>query len=127
MGEPDTLARQADHGSDGNDNKGLVLLNPSVFQIHVLRASLVHGLERDVLQDIRESLKAEGTMEEVVTAAARKLRQAKANNQVHKTEWDKADSLLTLEDASTYQTPRTCADALSRSTMTPEWLGTQVG
>lgn len=56
----------------------------------------MRGPERDVLQDIRESLEAEGTMEEAVTAAARKLRQAKANNQVHKTEWDETDGLLTF-------------------------------
>ena len=41
MGEPDALSRRADHGSHDTDNQGVVLLNPSAFQIHAMRATLI--------------------------------------------------------------------------------------
>ena len=43
MGEPDTLSHHADHGhgSHNIDNQGVVLLSPSAFQIHVMRATLI--------------------------------------------------------------------------------------
>ncbi len=96
MGEPDALSRRADHDSGQEDNKGVVLLDPSVFQIHALRATLVRGQEVDILRDIRECMEGEGTTEEPVAAAAQRLRRAKATGQVHKTEWDETDGLLTF-------------------------------
>jgi hypothetical protein len=33
MGKPDTLSRQADHGSGQGDNDNLMLLDPELFQI----------------------------------------------------------------------------------------------
>ncbi len=96
MGEPDALSRRADHGRGQEDNKGVVLLDPSVFQIHALRATLVRGQEVDILRDIRECMEGEGTTEEPVAAAAQRLRRAKATGQVHKTEWDEMDGLLTF-------------------------------
>ncbi len=77
-------------------NKGVVLLDPSVFQIHALRATLVRGQEVDILRDIRECMEEEGTTEEPVAVAAQRLRRAKAMGQVHKTEWDETDGLLTF-------------------------------
>ncbi len=96
MGEPDALSRRADHGRGQEDNKGVVLLDPSVFQIHALRATLVRGQEVDILRDIRECMEEEGTTEEPVAAAAQRLRRARATGQVHKTEWDETDGLLTF-------------------------------
>ncbi len=48
MGEPDALSRRADHGRGQEDNKGVVLLDPSVFQIHALHATLIRGQEVDM-------------------------------------------------------------------------------
>ncbi len=96
MGEPDALSCRADHGRGQEDNKGVVLLDPSVFQIHALRATLVRGQEVDILRDIRECMEGEGTTEEPVAAAAQRLWRAKATGQVHKTEWDETDGLLTF-------------------------------
>ena len=71
MGEPDALSRRADHGPQGRDNEGMTLLEPSLFQIHALRATLVRGPEVDLLQEIREGLRNGGALEEPVAAAAR--------------------------------------------------------
>jgi len=73
MGEPDALSRRADLGPSEKDNEGLVMLDPSVFKIHALRATLVRGEEQEFLTDIREALSTEGTMEEPVARAARAL------------------------------------------------------
>ena len=52
MGEPDALSRRSDHGLTEADNKGVVLLKPSLFEIHALRSTLVRGPEEDILHDI---------------------------------------------------------------------------
>ena len=49
MGEPNALSQHADHGSHDTDNQGVVLLNPSVFQIHAMHATLIRGPEETVL------------------------------------------------------------------------------
>ncbi len=50
MGEPDALSQCADLGPSGRDNQGIVLLDPSVFRIHALRADLVRGAEQDIVR-----------------------------------------------------------------------------
>ena len=96
MGEPDALSRRSDHGMHEPDNRGIVLLDPSVFSIHALRATLVRGGEVDVLRDIREVLETGGTTEEAVTKAAKALREDKSRGQVRKSEWGENDGLLTF-------------------------------
>ena len=71
MGEPDALSQHADHGSHDTDNWGVVLLNPSAFQIHAMCATLIRGPEETVLREIRECLTAHKVTEEPVAAAAR--------------------------------------------------------
>ena len=56
MGEPYSLSRHADHGSHDTDNQGVILLSPSVFQIHVMHATLIWGPEKTILRDIQECL-----------------------------------------------------------------------
>ncbi len=80
MGEPDALSRRADLGLSGKSNQGIVLLNPSVFRIHALRADLVHRAEQDIVREIRESLETGGTTEEPVARAARALREDRARD-----------------------------------------------
>lgn len=96
MGEPDALSRRADHGLSEADNKGVVLLEPALFQIHALRATVVRGLEEEVLKEIRESLQAGGRMEEPVAAAAKQLQKDRRLGQIRKSEWGQADGLLTF-------------------------------
>ena len=71
MGEPDALSQRADHGSHDTDNQGVILLNPSAFQIHTMCATLIRGPEETVLREIRECLTAHKVTEEPVAAAAR--------------------------------------------------------
>jgi hypothetical protein len=49
MGKPDTLSRQADHGSGKGDNNNLTLLTPELFQIHALAGVRLKGDERNIL------------------------------------------------------------------------------
>jgi hypothetical protein len=49
MGKPDTLSRQADHGSRQGDNDNLMLLAPELFWIHVLAGVRLEGDERNIL------------------------------------------------------------------------------
>ena len=64
MGEPDALSRRTDHGSHNADNQRVVLLSPSAFQIHTMRATLIRGPEKTILQDIREGLATHKATEE---------------------------------------------------------------
>ena len=94
MGEPDALSRRSDHGLSVADNKGITLLEPALFQIHALRATIVRGPEVDLLKEIREGLRDGGAMEEPVAAAARQLQKDKRHGQVRKSEWSEAEGLL---------------------------------
>jgi hypothetical protein len=49
MGKPDTLSRQADHGSGQEDNNNLMLLAPELFWIHVLAGARLEGEEHNIL------------------------------------------------------------------------------
>jgi hypothetical protein len=52
MGKPDTLSRQANHGSRQNDNDNMTLLSPELFRVHALSAIALVGPECDILRDI---------------------------------------------------------------------------
>ena len=96
MGEPDALSRHANHGPANGDNQGVTLLEPSLFQIHVLRATLVHGPEVDILQEICEGMRNEGVVQEPIAAAVRQLRRDRGHGQVCWSEWGEAEGLLTF-------------------------------
>jgi hypothetical protein len=49
MGKPDTLSRQADHGSGQGDNNNLTLLAPELFRIHALAGARLKGDEHNIL------------------------------------------------------------------------------
>jgi hypothetical protein len=49
MGKPDTLSRQADHGSRQGDNNNLTLLTPELFHIHMLAGVRLEGDECNIL------------------------------------------------------------------------------
>jgi hypothetical protein len=57
MGKPDALSRRADHGSGQGDNNNLTLLAPELFRIHALAGIRLEGDERNILQEVRHSLK----------------------------------------------------------------------
>jgi hypothetical protein len=76
MGKPDTLSRQADHRSKQGDNNNLMLLAPELFRIHVLAGTRLEGEERNILHEVRHSLK-DRVQEEAVAKAARELQKDK--------------------------------------------------
>jgi hypothetical protein len=72
MGKPDTLSRQADHGSGQGDNNNLTLLAPELFRIHVLAGTRLEGEECNILHEVWCSLR-DCVQEEAVAKAAREL------------------------------------------------------
>jgi hypothetical protein len=93
MGKPDTLSRQADHGSGQGDNNNLTLLAPELFRIHTLAGVRLEDDERNILQEVQRSLK-DDVQEESVAKAARKLQKDKSRGTVKSTEWSESDGLL---------------------------------
>jgi hypothetical protein len=93
MGKPDALSRRADHGSGQADNDNLTLLAPELFRIHVLTGTRLEGEERNILREVRHSLK-DGVQEEAVVKAARELRKDKGRGTVKSAEWSESDGLL---------------------------------
>jgi hypothetical protein len=93
MGKPDALSRRADHGSGQGDNNNLTLLAPELFRIHVLAGVRLEGDERNILREVRRSLK-DDTQEESVANAARELRKDKGRGTVKSAEWSESDGLL---------------------------------
>jgi hypothetical protein len=72
MGKPDALSRRADHRSGQGDNNNLTLLAPELFRIHALAGTRLEGEERNILREVRCSLR-DGVQEEVVAKVAREL------------------------------------------------------
>jgi hypothetical protein len=93
MGKPDALSRRADHGSGQGDNNNLTLLAPELFRIHALAGARLEGDERNILQEVRRSLR-DGVQEEAVAKAARELRKDKGRGMVKSAEWSESDGLL---------------------------------
>jgi hypothetical protein len=96
MGKPDALSRRADHGSGQVDNNNLMLLAPELFWIHVLTGTGLEGEERNILHEVRHSLK-DGVQEEAVAKAARELGKDKGRGTVKSTEWSESDGLLMFQ------------------------------
>jgi hypothetical protein len=93
MGKPDTLSRQADHGSGQGDNDNLMLLAPELFQIHALAGIRLKGEERNILREVQRSLK-DNVQEELEPKAARELQKDKGRGTIKSAEWSKSDGLL---------------------------------
>jgi hypothetical protein len=93
MGKPDALSRQADHGSRQGDNDNLTLLAPELFRIHALASMRLEGKERNILQEVRRSLKVD-VQEESVAKAARELLKDKSRGTIKSAEWSESDGLL---------------------------------
>jgi hypothetical protein len=93
MGKPDALSRRADHGSGQGDSNNLTLLAPELFQIHALAGARLEGNERNILREVRRSLR-EDMQEESVAKAARELRKDKGRGTVKSAEWSESDGLL---------------------------------
>jgi hypothetical protein len=93
MGKPDALSRRADHGSRQGDNDNLTLLAPELFWIHALAGIRLEGDERNILREVRRSLK-DDMQEESVVKAARELWKDKGRGTIKSTKWSKSDGLL---------------------------------
>jgi hypothetical protein len=93
MGRPDALSRQADYGSGQRDNDHLTLLSPELFRIHALAGARFQGNERNILQEVRRSLK-DGVQEESIAKAARELQKDKGRGTVKSAEWSESEGLL---------------------------------
>jgi hypothetical protein len=93
MGKPNTLSRQADYGSGQGDNDNLTPLAPELFRIHALAGTRLEGEERNILCEVRHSLR-DGMQEEAVVKAARELRKNKGRGMVKSAEWSESDGLL---------------------------------
>jgi hypothetical protein len=93
MGKPDTLSRQADHGSGQGDNNNLTLLAPELFRIHVLAGTRLEGKERNILCEVQHSLR-DRVQDEVVVKVARELQKDKGRGMVKSAEWLESDGLL---------------------------------
>jgi hypothetical protein len=93
MGKPDALSRRADHRSGQGDNNNLTLLAPELFQIHALAGARLEGDERNILREVRRSLR-DRVQEEAMAKAARELRKDKGRGTVKSVEWSESDGLL---------------------------------
>jgi hypothetical protein len=93
MDKPDALSRRADHGSGQGDNNNLTLLAQELFRIHVLTGVRLEGDERNILREVRCSLK-DDTQEESVAKAARELQKDKGIGTIKSAEWSESDGLL---------------------------------
>jgi hypothetical protein len=97
MGKPDALSRRADHGSGQGDNDNLTLLAPELFWIHALAGARFQGDERNILQEVRRSLK-DGVQEESIAKAAKELQKDKGRGTVRSAEWSESEGLLMFRD-----------------------------
>jgi hypothetical protein len=93
MGKPDALSRRADHRSGQGDNNNLTLLAPELFHIHALAGVRLEGDERNILREVRHSLKFDD-QEELVAKAARVLQKDKGRGTIKSAEWSESDGLL---------------------------------
>jgi transposase InsO family protein len=74
-----------------------MLLAPELFRIHALAGTRLEGEERNILREVRRSLR-DGVQEEVVAKAARELRKDKGRGTVKSAEWSESDGLLIFWD-----------------------------
>jgi hypothetical protein len=94
MGKSDALSRRPDHGSGSDDNRDIVLLRPELFVIRALEGIEIAGEDFSILEDIRQQMK-EGTLEDAVGTAVKRLRESKGKSLVS-SEWNEDKGLLTF-------------------------------
>jgi len=92
MGKPDALSRRPDHGKGTSDNEDVVLLRLELLAIRALEGIQSEGLEKDILQEIRQG-NQKGDQEEPVAKVARELRQASGKT-VHSAERSEDNGVL---------------------------------
>jgi hypothetical protein len=93
MGKPNTLLRLANHGSGQNDNDNMTLLSPELFRIHALSAIALVSPERDILRDIRCSLR-DDKQEEPIAKATHELQMDRGRGTVRSAEWSESEGLM---------------------------------
>jgi hypothetical protein len=71
----------------------MTLLSPELFRVHTLSAIAIVGLERDILSDIRRSLR-DDKQEELVARAARELQRDRGRGMVRSAEWSESEGLM---------------------------------
>ena len=71
----------------------MTLLTPDLFHIHALSAINIVGPEKEILTDIRNSLR-EDAQEESVAKAARELQKDPTHGSIHSAEWSEVQGLL---------------------------------
>src|SRR3981189_3206427 len=71
----------------------MTLLSPELFRVHVLSAIAIVGPERDILRDIRRSLR-DDKQEEPVAKAAHKLQRDRGRGMVRSAEWSESEGLM---------------------------------
>jgi hypothetical protein len=81
------------HGSGQGDNNNLTLLAPELFRIHTLAGVRLKGDERNILREVRHSLK-DDAQEESVAKTARELEKDKGRGTIKSAEWSESDGLL---------------------------------
>ena len=96
MGKCNALSRRPDHGSGGNDNSNIVLLDPTLFAIRALKGMMAEGEEKDVLQEIRAKVK-EGLLDDSVAVMVKGLKDSKSRT-VQGAEWNLRDGLVFYRD-----------------------------
>jgi hypothetical protein len=95
MGKPDALSRRADHGTGRDDNKDVTLLGPELFHARALSGLDIVGEEKEILTEIRRSLR-DDVQEDAVVKAAEELKRDRSRKTVHSAEWSEKDNLLTF-------------------------------
>jgi hypothetical protein len=70
-----------------------MLLAPELFRIHALAGVRLEGDERNILQEVRSSLK-DDVQEELVVKAAMELWKDKGRGTIKSAEWSESDGLL---------------------------------
>jgi hypothetical protein len=70
-----------------------MLLAPELFRIHVLAGTRLEGEERNILHEVRRSLR-DGVQEEAVAKVAGELRKDKGRGTVKSAEWSESNGLL---------------------------------
>jgi hypothetical protein len=70
-----------------------MLLAPKLFRIHAVAGVRLEGAERNILREVRRSLK-DDVQEESVAKTARELRKDKGRGTIKSAEWSESDGLL---------------------------------
>jgi hypothetical protein len=101
MGKPDALSRRVDHNDGRLNNQGRVLLSPDLFRVWVLTVVRAEGEAKELLREIRQSMRST-ELEDPVAKAAALLRRDKQQGQLCRSEWDSEGEDLLLFNGHIY-------------------------